>query len=254
MKIAIHSDLHLEGYCLDKDFLANADFDVLVLAGDIVSYRTAECLNQVKKCVPDDKVVIFVPGNHEYYHGSIEEANICYQELCDKLDFFYGNRLTVTVDNVAFVCAVGWPDLQSFPQFDVNEKAGASSTMTTDFRVVRGRTIANMVEDGVIDKQYIADSLAAVKGVVDKVVVVTHFAPLETLGNLMFETSPLSAFFSNDYSDIVYEHVPDVWVFGHVHYNHDVRVYGTRFVSNQRGYRREHYCNADYDANKIIEV
>jgi len=52
MKVALHSDLHLEGNRLPKDFLTNHDFDVLVLAGDIVSTKTFMRLADIKEVCP----------------------------------------------------------------------------------------------------------------------------------------------------------------------------------------------------------
>ena len=64
MRIITYSDLHLEfgsGWMLPPD--ANAD--VMILAGDIVTLRDYEPLDQILR--KWKKPVLYVTGNHEYY-------------------------------------------------------------------------------------------------------------------------------------------------------------------------------------------
>jgi hypothetical protein len=65
MKLHILNDLHIEF----GDFVPPAtDADVVILAGDIGVGLGA--LPWVDRCFPD-KPVIYVPGNHEYYHHDL---------------------------------------------------------------------------------------------------------------------------------------------------------------------------------------
>ncbi len=64
MRIITYSDLHLEfgsGWMLPPD----DNGDVMILAGDIVTLRDYEPLDQILR--KWKKPVLYVTGNHEYY-------------------------------------------------------------------------------------------------------------------------------------------------------------------------------------------
>ena len=64
MRIITYSDLHLEfgsGWMLPP----NANGDVMILGGDIVTLRDYEPLDQILR--KWKKPVLYVTGNHEYY-------------------------------------------------------------------------------------------------------------------------------------------------------------------------------------------
>jgi predicted phosphodiesterase len=66
MKLHILSDLHL-GYCGFE--LPRNDADVVILAGDVARPRDA-----IAWARHFDKPVLYVPGNHEFYGGSLEDV------------------------------------------------------------------------------------------------------------------------------------------------------------------------------------
>ena len=75
MKISYGSDIHLEFGYLDPVNKDNAN--VLVLAGDICVERTFlnnRCEEFFNKCSDEFEHVIYLVGNHEYYHGKFEEV------------------------------------------------------------------------------------------------------------------------------------------------------------------------------------
>jgi len=76
MKIAVVSDLHLEfmghseiDYMVAKIVLAPDDVEVLIIAGDVCSFRHKEMMHDFFDAVSEGpfKKIYFVPGNHEYY-------------------------------------------------------------------------------------------------------------------------------------------------------------------------------------------
>ena len=69
MKIHILNDLHIEFGAFEPP---PTDADVVVLAGDIGV--GLEGLHWAQSCF-SDKPVIYVPGNHEFYHHDIALIN-----------------------------------------------------------------------------------------------------------------------------------------------------------------------------------
>lgn len=249
MKIALHSDLHLEGQKLPYGFLENDDFDVLVLAGDIVTHKSMTKLNIFRDLVPE-KPIIYVPGNHEYYHGSIEDTNNLLYDLCDSLSIHFLCPGCVDIEGVRFIGTTGWSDLTAYSQFEKAQKVYATANGIADFRVVDGFTVEDMVKLSALDKEYIRSMLEVTTR--QKTVVVSHTAPTMWHGNDRYLPNPVSAYFCNDWVEMIAQTKPDYWFYGHTHGYSEASVGHTEFFTNQRGYGSE---NAGiYDPNRIIEV
>src|SRR3954462_11909898 len=74
MKLNILSDLHLSQAELP---LRESDADAVILAGDIA--RPEQALEWAKRLA---KPVLYVPGNHEFYGGSIPGTLDRLRQLC----------------------------------------------------------------------------------------------------------------------------------------------------------------------------
>ncbi len=67
MKIAPHSDLHLDFQQIPKGWLKTVP-DILILAGDIIRIdRSVAFLNDLANQYKDMQI-LYISGNHEYYH------------------------------------------------------------------------------------------------------------------------------------------------------------------------------------------
>lgn len=256
MKVALHSDLHLEcNHRLPENFLEDKDFDVLVLAGDITSHTQYMRLADIREACPRDKLIIYIPGNHEHYRGSLEGTDKLLRDYCDDIGIIYANNSVIRLDGkYSFVCSTAWSSLESFQEYSYDQKKDEVEFCIADFRMIADHSVEKMVERGKRDIKFIDTSLKAIKEEHpdDVVVVVTHFAPTENHGNEKFDVSPVCAYFQNKLESIMYEHKPNFWLYGHTHYKKNTPVYHTKVFSNQRGYGKE--CSGDYDPNFIVNL
>ena len=89
MRIKILSDLHFEfhadnGLSFIKS-LDNKNIDVLVLAGDIATWNTAQfCIDMLCEHF-SNSTVLYVLGNHEYYKTSREHV---WNKVIPKLKYY----------------------------------------------------------------------------------------------------------------------------------------------------------------------
>ena len=94
MKLAIASDVHLEfGDCILKN---DENADVLILAGDIMTALTLRMpsphsvadrfRNFLKRCSFQFPQTIYIPGNHEFYHGRLLDTPQILRRECNKFD------------------------------------------------------------------------------------------------------------------------------------------------------------------------
>ncbi len=243
MIIRYVSDLHLEGCpfyippeSTDKD-------SILVLAGDVC---TAFNLGTTVKNFFDAashrfKHIVWVPGNHEYYRGHLQNSDIKLREFAKSygnISFLNGD--TVILDDIVFVGATLWTD-------------GNKGDYESMVRVERALNDYNLIRSGKdnhilkieetmelhnIHKKYIFDEVKKYKDDGWKVVVVSHHCPSELSSHPKWKNSFINGGFYSELRDEIKQYQPDVWIHGHTHDSFNYRIGTTKVVCNPRGYTR----------------
>src|ERR1700721_1578348 len=110
VRIWILNDIHLEltrGWDLPTGD-ARPDFDVLVIAGDLIP-RMERGVNWLRERVPD-RPVIYVPGNHESYGCDVDRTVEKAKEAAEGSKVFVLQNDAIQIDNVTFAGATLWTD------------------------------------------------------------------------------------------------------------------------------------------------
>ena len=103
MRLHILSDLHLE---VDPHFRPpNTDADVLILDGDI-----APGTDGLAAFAGHPGPVIYVPGNHEYYHSDITAAGANLRQYAADAGIHFLDCGELVLDGVRFLGATLWTD------------------------------------------------------------------------------------------------------------------------------------------------
>lgn len=84
MKLWILSDLHLEFRSLDD--LDLPDADVCVVAGDVLEGGLVPSIDWVGEKISRHMPTIFVPGNHDFYGGFMDDSVIAAAERVEKVE------------------------------------------------------------------------------------------------------------------------------------------------------------------------
>jgi predicted phosphohydrolase len=242
MKLHLVSDIHSEQYSGKylEDFITSltTSADVLVLAGDIGTYRTLDtALDIFSKRY---ERVVFVPGNHEYYRSSFKNFNPILPENVHLL-----NPGTVRIGDVNFIGATLWTDFNNSYQVEHAAKA-----MINDFKVIEGFTThqcSNLYHQHVT---FLRQALDLFHG--QKNFVVTHFSPTQQAISEYWKHhgGALNQYFHNDLDGMLMDLPPTKWAFGHTHDPIQLRVGEVDLYCNPLGYRGE---NDEYN-QLIIEV
>jgi predicted phosphodiesterase len=235
MRVMVYSDLHLE-FGADFSPTVNSDADMMILAGDIITFRDYTPLSLFLQ--EWRKPVLYVTGNHEYYtRRPMEEEN---QDFRLWLSNTHSNVVllqdeSVTIDGVHFFGGTMWTD---FSSENHQAMAIAQQQMNDYYYMMSSPGRLLKPHDTVALHKSFASRLRAwfEKDLEGPRVVVTHHAPVIN-PRTQHHASPLTpAFNSLDMVAIIETYQPTLWVYGHTHECDDQRVGNTRIISNQLGY------------------
>lgn len=258
MRLWILSDLHLE-LTRGWDLPAGADrpdFDVLVIAGDLVP-KMERGVRWLLERVPD-RHVIYVPGNHEPYGQDIDIDLEKARAAAAGTQVHVLQNEAVTIGGICFLGATLWTDFDLFGDAEYAMMA-AGETMN-DYRKIRTSNYqrrlrpANTLKRHMESRDFIARELRRP----GRHVVVSHHGPVPEAARRGFERDISSAAYCSDLLPLIREGAPELWLYGHTHEHRDFMVGSTRMVSNAKGYgpmrSDETWDNAGFDPNYVIEI
>jgi predicted phosphodiesterase len=279
MKLYVTSDIHLEfGDCV----IENKDnVDVLILGGDIMlahilhefpennaqlpttsssptrQHKAQEFRNFLKKCSLEFPHVIYVAGNHEFYHSSWPKGLQHLRDECAKFhNVYFMENDSRTIDDYTFIGCTLWTDMNKGDPLTLHTVEG----ILNDFRIIRNsdlkymplrpRHVAAAHRDSV---EYIR---TMIEGNVDqKFVVAGHMLPSKQSTHPKYKKDTLiNGAFSSDLDDFILGH-PQIklWTHGHTHEDFDYMIGSTRIVCNPRGYVNHEERTTSWQP-KLVEI
>jgi predicted phosphodiesterase len=250
MRLNVLSDLHLS---LGSLPLPQNEADVVVLAGDIA--RPTEAIAWASGFT---KPVLYVPGNHEFYGGSIAGTVAELKRLSTGSRVRVLDDDEVTIEGVRFLGSTLWTD---FKVAGEGEKQAAAmreaQRFMRDFSRIRlGESPFTPEASAVLFAQHaawLAARLAQPRP--GPTVVITHHAPSRRSIHPRFADSPLNACFVSDAERLVAASGAALWIHGHTHDSFDYVVNATRVLCNPRGYAKNGLNeNPSFDANLTVEL
>lgn len=249
MKIITYSDLHLE-FGLEFYPPAHSDADVMILAGDIFTFRDTAPLDRF--LAEWEKPVIFVAGNHEYYHGHpMERAELDFQYwlAAHHPHVSFLQNEAVEIGGVHFFGGTMWTD---FDQANQKAMINAMQQMN-DYRCIKiteGKALTP-ADTLALHEAFVAALTAWFEqDLVGERVVISHHAPVFNPRTRHGDSLLRYAFNSLDMEPLIRQYQPALWVYGHTHECDDQRIGRTRILSNQLGYedrRRGGFECIDFD-------
>jgi predicted phosphodiesterase len=283
MKIKLVSDLHLE--FSDIMIPNDANYDLLILSGDIMvaqdlhdhqdeNVRTAAMLEMLgsrqlkaqrfrdflKRCSFQFPHVIYVAGNHEFYHGKFFASIDHLREECAKYPniYFLENDVKV-INDIVFMGATLWTDCNKHDPFTLH----ALADMMNDFRIIRHDQSGyrSLKPADIADRH--RKTLQYFRTVMEgypqeqKFVVVGHHTPSHMSCHPQYAHDYImNGGYHSDLSDFILDH-PQIklWTHGHTHHPFDYVIGSTRVVCNPRGYESDGYTeDTGWNPNIVLEV
>ncbi|WP_227438117.1 metallophosphoesterase [Methylobacterium sp. W2] len=282
MRLFPISDLHLERRRPETIARPGEPFDVLVCPGDLYEGRPEAGLAALRE-IAQGRPIVLVPGNHEHYaptgdSRTAPELIAALKAEVARIDgegeggpvHLLNHGDSVVLDGVRFVGTTLWSDWslagrwldETVTDRPADPVAYAAARMTdpvTGSREFRGSirkgdgsvwSPADAMAAHLAQKAELTAALAVPHP--GPTVVVTHH-PASPLAADAFRTTPgvpwwVPAFYATTALDDLPEASrPDLWVSGHFHAGHDLRIGRTRWIANP-------VEGGTYSAERFVEV
>ncbi len=279
MKIKLVSDLHLEFSDVD---IPNNGCDVLILSGDILItqdlhdhprgdwLQSQEYLwkdgqmrpekadrfrNFLDRCSKNFPHVIYVAGNHEFYHGKWYATIDYLREECSYWpNIYFLEKDVKVIDDIAFLGCTLWTDLNKGNPITMHNV----TEMLNDHRLIRndkaGYTrlrAAQTLERHHEHLNWLRETVPQY----DKVVVVGHMGPTHKSIHPKYANEyHINGAYCSDLSEFILDHTNiKLWTQGHTHHAFQYQVGETLVACNPRGYEG-YEPDSGWDKNMAIEL
>ena len=253
MKLNILSDLHLSLGALE---IPRNDADAVILAGDIARPREA-----ASWASGFSKPVLYVPGNHEFYGGSIVGAADELKQLCAGTNIRVLDNDEVIIQGVRFLGTTLWTDFMLFGEGEKRTAAILHAvSLMRDFSRIRAGEAAEAPFTPAASAALFNIQAGWLEGKLSEpyagpTVVITHHAPSRNSIHPRFADSLLNPCFVSDAERLVDGGRARLWVHGHTHDSFDYLLKGTRVVCNPRGYAKDGANeNPLFDPNFLVKI
>ena len=269
MKVSLVSDVHLEFG--DLDFTNDQGAEVLILSGDICvaadvdvyDPRTSESgFSRARsdriheffaRCCNRFPHVIYIVGNHEYYHSDFATAFAHLKRVFDYLPRLHVlEKESITIGDVTFLCGTLWTDMNQEDPHTLWE----IRRFMNDFRIIKDSRnpvhykdpegVFHTREGRFSPEASVEEHRAMVKFVKEsidtnptaKYVVVGHHAPSKSSTHPQYadQTMVNGAYSSNLDEFIMDRPQIKLWTHGHTHHEFDYMIGSCRVMCNPRGY------------------
>ena len=269
MKISLCSDVHLEFG--DLDFENDQGAEVLILSGDIcvaadvdvydprqskqgfARYKSDRIHEFFARCCNRFPHVIYIVGNHEYYHSDFATSFAHLKDVLGYLPRLHVlEKESITIGDITFLCGTLWTDMN---REDPDTLYRIRRHMN-DFRIIKdsrnpvhykdpegvfhtreGRfSPETSVEEHRAMLKFVEESIAA--NPTAKYVVVGHHSPSRSSTHPQYadQTMVNGAYSSNLDEFIMDRPQIKLWTHGHTHHEFDYMIGSCRVMCNPRGY------------------
>jgi len=245
MKVLPISDTHFEYDGIDEiglfiDSLAEAD--IVILAGDICNNKNLDfCIELF--CSKYNKV-LYVPGNHEFWHKEFDEVIKEIKRLEDKyFNFIPLWRDSILIDGVRFLGIVGFPEIIPF----TNKVADLG-------KMIQPHTWLNL--NSIKDWEWIEQEIKWfwLLEEHETKVFISHFTPTEYGIHEDFKNHPLNWYFCLDKTELLKRiNNKSYWISGHIHNAYQKQINNCLALANPRGYKYERRLNK-FNKDLILDI
>ena len=264
MQVKVWSDLHTEFKPFEYEKLPEHANMALILSGDIgLGVRAEPFINQL---CSEFAHVIFVCGNHEFYHHE-------YYSIIDKWEkieltlpnFHFLNNCTRVIDGVRFIGGTMWtsynnndPVVKKHCRYRMNDYSEISVMIRDVKNHIDVKHAFSPNFAALFHAEFVAMLLKELNtAFAGETVVCTHHSPANHLLLDKVYHPPKSELVNYAYyaglNNIIEGNKIKLWTHGHEHISRNYLIGDTRIICNPRGYWG-HKLNDSFNEKLVIEI
>lgn len=250
MDFQVASDLHIEthgGLNAPQSCYPVRSAPILALCGDVYPFSRPEYPEILRRVAEPFDMVMYVPGNHEYYGTSINSDRGIENTCFSVGNVVYMNKRSINIRGMQFIGATMWVNNPTDPP---------AALVMNDYSTIDGMTPKRSNSLHKDHKGFLTRAVNQAKkdGRVGAVVM-THHAPDDRLA-FDISSRPPSTFpfyFATDMKSLTSDSFIKVWCHGHTHESYRTRLdpMGPIFASNALGYPSE---NTGYNRHAVFRI
>lgn len=247
MNISLLSDLHLEF----NNPVTPGEGEVLILAGDITTVDTVKNDKHFFKSAADNyDIVIYIPGNHEFYYSDI---NYAWDVITDTIDdrIVTLNNQSICHNGVHFVGSTLWTDMNNgstASMLEATEVMNDYNIVTNNDRTLNAHDTYKLHQESI---DWLTQALPTLRG---DVVMITHHAPTMLSVAAPGYGSRMPHAYASDLRDFIQKYASiRLWCHGHAHRRNDYMVGTTRVLANPCGYYPDS-MQLEFDPNLVVPL
>ena len=236
MKLHIYSDLHLEtndSLCRYSNSLRNtANADILIYAGDTCDgFPNKEYIEYLKSRFEEYKYVIYIIGNHEYYHEIFnDDFTLRLQNEFNKNVFVISKFTIINItDTFGIVCGTMWSHIDPKKHLNI-------SRIIDDYKCIRIDEKTRFSPNDSTQEYWRFNNELINTKLPKNFIVVTHHSPSFKSVHKRYENSLINDAFSSNLDNLILDIKPMIWVHGHHHDSSAYMIGNTRILCNPYGY------------------
>jgi len=256
LRIQVTSDIHLEFGPADELLKPSAPY--LALLGDIGlvcanEKQTKQYEELIDNTAAKFKKVFVLAGNHEYYHGDLDEVNNVIRSICEKYEnVVFLQRNSFEIEGVRIIGSTLWTYIpeksRQYLQYAMNDY---NCIKTKDEeRVAISLSPEHTIKLHEEDVAYFKEEIKKAADANQHVIAMSHHAPITKFGFIQPKDAPIKSANGTDLMHLMGDNVK-AWLYGHTHMFHDGVHSGTRIVTNPHGYTTETLA---YRNDYVVEI
>lgn len=248
MSFDLISDLHLSFH--NEKILSGLvpKSAVLAILGDVCEIKNYFRIKKFFEFVSSAwDYVLYVPGNHEFYGGEIEQSVDDMRSYLKQFrNIIIMDNDLVSIDNVRYIGSTLWSGMNHRNPLTML----AAKDMINDYRYIKrkksGKEVLITPEDTVDMFEKNVDFINKMIEIspFETNVILTHHAPSYKSVPSKFERNIANGAFVSDLEYLLCERTSvSVWAHGHTHSSSDYMIETCRVVANPLGYTNEIYSD-----------
>lgn len=225
--------------------------DLVVSAGDLAHaspFGWKYGISEIRRSLPGNTPLLLIPGNHDYYLAELDDAPL--RAECELRKARFGQKTETFLGATRILSCTLWSDGLLFGEEHRAEVLRIVQGGLNDYRLIRkpgSPTPITALDTVSLHEDHVSwlRSRLAVKHD-GPTLIITHHGPHPEASLPM---DAISAGFVSDLSEMIEEHQPEAWVFGHTHRPQSAILGKTRIHNVGLGYPGE---AAAYGMNEIM--